>query len=99
MGYCFMHNPYPHSTPSLHAFAIAHHLPSLTRVLAFINDHHRTTTRCFTYLIVIALSTQLVRFLHCEDSPSFAFGSCICFEEQFLKHCDSLRPIRLSLTV
>jgi len=26
-------------------------------------------------------------------STSFAFGSCICFEEQFLS-CDSLRPIR-----
>ena len=30
--------------------------------------------------LVIALSTQLVRFLHCWDF--LAFGSCICFEEQ-----------------
>lgn len=39
--------------------------------------------------IVIALSSQLVRFL----LRDIAFGSCICFEEQFLS-CDSLRPIR-----
>ena len=42
-------------------------------------------------LSVIALSTQLVRFLQWD----IAFGSCICFEEQFLS-CDSLRPIRIS---
>ena len=62
-------------------------------IVLFSNTHtHFTLYVAFIYIFyinVIALSKQLVHFLMVLK----AFGSCICFEEQFLS-CDSLRPIR-----
>jgi len=48
--------------------------------LHFIDIAATSESHSWLLTLVIALSTQLVRFLHCWDF--LAFGSCICFEEQ-----------------
>jgi len=60
-----------------------------------------THTHCAQQIYALSLN-----FLQCKNcyslehttrsfpSRNIAFGSCICFEEQSLLYCDSLRPIR-----
>merc|ERR1712154_326090 len=42
----------------------------------------------------ISLCYSLEHTTRSFPSRNIAFGSCICFEEQSLLYCDSLRPIR-----
>lgn len=80
----------PTHTLSLVSYVERNYLRSLPPSLR--HTHTRAKANA-TLNIAIALSTQLVRFL----PRSISFGSCICFEEQFLS-CDSLRPIRITTT-
>merc|ERR1711971_1332907 len=59
-----------------------------------------THTQC---ALIYALSLNFLQCKNCYSlehttrsfpSRNIAFGSCICFEEQSLLYCDSLRPIR-----
>jgi len=59
--------------------------------LHFIDIAATSESHSWLLTLVIALSTQLVRFLHCWD---FSFRKLYLLRRAVTIYCDSLRPIR-----
>ncbi len=84
---------------SLFPFSAGH---MIFNFMQYTHTHTHPLRKMHIYLMSRSLAQP---FLHCKNcyslehttrsfpSRNIAFGSCICFEEQFLS-CDSLRPIR-----
>ena len=108
ISYNFGYGKLAHNIHAHKFFNAMHESYSLLPFLGETCQHlYALHTHTHTVRISYMLHVQQTRstFLQCKNcyslehttrsfpSRNIAFGSCICFEEQFLS-CDSLRPIR-----